>query len=255
MKLRPILELKRPTHAPETWLPEVRSWLPPNCLPFCDPEGRILALTCTVDGGRVPVLFACHLDTVHRDAGHQIMRSTGGAIHCGDGNCLGADDGAGIWLMLAMIEAAVPGTYLFHLDEECGCRGSRGIAQYHGDWLRQFGCAIGFDRPGTSDVITHFAGARGCRDRYAEDLSARLSAYLSDYALTPCSRGGLTDVRHYVGLIPECTNLSVGYHQQHGQDEWLDTRYLAQLRQAVIAVFGGYDGEGKMLLNIGSAAL
>jgi hypothetical protein len=242
MKLRSILELKRPTHTPETWLPEVRSWLPPNCTPLCDSEGRILALTYTVDGGWVPILFACHLDTVHRDAGHQNIRATGGTIYCGDGNCLGADDGAGIWLMLKMIEARVPGTYLFHLDEECGCRGSRGIVEHHGDWLSQFKRAISFDRPGTTDVITHFAGVRGCRDRFAEDLSVKLSSRLSGYALTRCNSGGLTDVRHYVGLIPECTNLSAGYHRQHSPDEWLDTRYLTQLKKAVIAVFGSYGG-------------
>lgn len=249
MKLRSILELKRPTHAPETWLPEIRSWLPSDCNPFLDAEGRLLALARTVGDGRVPILFACHLDTVHRDKGYQTMRSIGGAIHCGDGNCLGADDGAGIWLMLEMVAAGVPGAYLFHLDEECGCRGSRGIVQHHSDWLRQFQWAIGFDRPGTSDVITHFAGERGCRDGFAEGLSAKLSAHLSGYALAPCRRGGLTDVRHYVGLIPECTNLSVGYHRQHGPDEWLDTRFLVQVRRAVIEVFGAYGGGRQLILD------
>jgi di/tripeptidase len=35
----------------------------------------------------------------------------------------------------------------------------------------------------------------------------------------------------------QCTNISIGYHQQHRREEWLDVHYLQSLRWAVIEVF------------------
>ena len=240
MHLRSILARKRPTHQAEAWLPEVRTWLPSGSTVWADAAGEPMALVHTVgDGCRT--LFACHLDTVHRTDGHQRIRQRRGSpglLYTPDGECLGADDGAGVWLMRQLIAAAIPGTYVFHLHEEAGCRGSRWLAQQHAGWLRGFDRAIGFDRPGVSDVVTHFGGVRGCSTAFAATLSAALSAHLSGYALAPCTMGGLTDVRHYLGLIPACTNLSVGYHRQHGPQEWLDTRYLTQLSAALRRVLG-----------------
>lgn len=113
MKLRELLALKRPTFAPQAWLPEVMEWMPENAQEWVDDGEESMALVHEVPGGVVPTLFACHLDTVHRDAGYQRVRSRRGrtgALYTPDGECLGADDGAGIWLMLEMIAADVPGT-------------------------------------------------------------------------------------------------------------------------------------------------
>jgi hypothetical protein len=216
-------------------------WLPTAGDAWVNDEDETICLVHTVPGGNERVLFACHLDTVHATNGYQRVhrqRDRAHALHTPDGECLGADDGAGIWLMLEMIEAGVPGTYVFHLDEERGCRGSRWLATHRRGWLRGFRWAIGFDRPGTSDVVTHFGGTRGCSPGFALDLAWALSSRLSGYELAPCRTGGITDVRQYIGLIPECTNLSIGYHCQHRRAEWLDQRYLGNLRDAVIEVFG-----------------
>ncbi len=244
MDIREILTLKRPTHEPEAWLADAMEWMPSTAEEWVNDQEQTTALVHVVPGGNEQVLFACHLDTVHARPGYQRVyrqRHRANALHSPDGECLGADDGAGIWLMLAMIEAGVPGTYVFHLDEERGCLGSRWLAKNRQDWLRQFHCAIGFDRPGTSDVVTHFAGLRGCSPGFAMDLSWALSSHVSGYELTPCRTGGMTDVRHYIGLIPECTNLSIGYHRQHRREEWLDTRYLSTLKNAVNEIFGDGD--------------
>ena len=241
MHLRSILALNRPTHQPEAWLPEVLEWLPAASAAMVNTADETMALVHNVGNGRRRTLFACHLDTVHRTTGNQRVRQRRGQpgiLYSPDGECLGADDGAGLWLMLQLIAADVPGTYVFHLHEEAGCRGSRWLAKQHPAWLVGFDRAIGFDRPGTRDVVTHFGGLRGCSTTFAETLSTALSANLDGYTLTPCDAGGLTDVRHYIGLIPECTNLSVGYHRQHGPHEWLDTRYLIELRAALIRVLG-----------------
>jgi hypothetical protein len=240
MELKDILSTRRPTFDPASWLPEVMEWMPADAEEWVDDRGQTVALVHQIPGGSVPTLFACHLDTVHAQAGTQrvrSMRGRSGALHTPDGDCLGADDGAGIWLMLEMIAAEVPGTYVFHLGEERGCQGSRWLAIHRRAWLSGFRRAIGFDRPGISDVVTHFGGLRGCSPAFALDLGWELSSHLPEHELTPCRTGGLTDVRYYIDLIPECTNISIGYHQQHRPDEWLDAHYLRALCWAVIEVF------------------
>ncbi len=243
MDLRDILTVQRPTYDQESWLPEIMEWMPTEAREWVDDHEKTVALVHEIPGGSVPTLFACHLDTVHTQDGYQqvkSLRGRPGALHSPDGECLGADDGAGIWLMLEMIAADVPGTYVFHVGEERGCQGARWLAAHRREWLAGFQRAIGFDRPGTTDVVSHFAGQRGCGPAFVMELSWQLSSYLAGYELTPCRTGGLTDVRHYINLIPECTNISVGYHQQHRRDEWVDTTYLKALRRAVIEVFGSH---------------
>lgn len=253
MHIRPILELKRPTFQPETWLPEVMAWLPTPYMLYLDALGDTMAVAHTVGDEPEETLFVCHLDTVHRRPGHQTIHPVKGFSQgwvTSTGECLGADDGAGLWLMLELIEAGVTGTYLFHLGEESGCRGSRWMAEHHADWLQGFTRCIGLDRPGTTDVVTHFVGTRGCSQAFAEQISGNLSYHLNGYSLTPCNRGGLTDAMHYIGLIPECTNISVGYHQQHSPREWLDSGYLRALKWALIEVLGG----GALRLRAGQQA-
>src|SRR5471030_2885843 len=63
------------------------------------------------------VMISCHTDTVHRISGKQkVNLSRGGIVSLGDNvsNCLGADDTAGIYAALRMIEAGVKATFIFH---------------------------------------------------------------------------------------------------------------------------------------------
>lgn len=236
MELNDILSLKRPSLQQDHWLDEVRSWLPETHESHVDADGDIMAFTVTI-GEPNATLYCCHLDTVHLSTGRQTLGEDlwPGSLKTEDGECLGADDGAGIWLLLEMMDAGTPGTYLFHLGEESGCIGSRWMAVHQRAWLKQFDRAISFDRPGTTDVITHLCGQRSCSPGFALNVSLELSLYLPGYVLTPSDQGGSTDVRCYIGLIPECTNISIGYHRQHTRSEWLDVTYLMALRDAMIA--------------------
>ena len=59
-------------------------------------QEETVALVHEIPGGSVPTLFACHLDTVHTQEGHQqvkSLRGRPGAMYSPDGECLGADDG------------------------------------------------------------------------------------------------------------------------------------------------------------------
>jgi len=177
-------------------------------------------------GKNPSVMFSCHTDTVHRDDGMQALfiDKTREEVFSGNSNCLGADDGAGIWLMLQMIKAGKRGLYVFHRGEECGGLGSQYIRDSTPELLDGIKYCIAFDRKGYEDVITHQWSGRGCSETFATALSAALGG-----AYMPDSTGIFTDSDNYTDTIPECTNISVGYFDEHTALERLDYGFLGKL--------------------------
>jgi hypothetical protein len=150
------------------------------------------------------------------------------------GGSLGADDGAGVWLMVKMIERRVPGTYLFHRSEEVGGKGSAEMVRKHTDWLAKFECAVAFDRHDTFEVIHTQGGSRCASAKFTDALCDRLNKQGMQYE--PSQRGVFTDTKNYRGIIPECVNVAVGYQSQHGRNETLDYGHLNALLDAVCAI-------------------
>lgn len=178
-------------------------------------------------------LFSCHTDTVHRSGGFQEVKydpHTGYAFK-GDKECLGADDTTGVWLMLHMIKNDVPGTYVFHRGEECGGIGSRWIANNEKDFLKQFNRAIAFDRKGETSVITRQRGRQCCSDIFAEALCKSLG---EGWEKDP--GGSFTDTANYTADIPECTNLSIGYYDQHTGDETQNVDFAMELAERLCQI-------------------
>lgn len=181
-----------------------------------------------------PVLWSAHTDTVHRHSGRQTLDYQKGSVRVSKrsrkrgSNCLGADDTAGVFLLWAMAQRNVPGYYIWHYGEERGGIGSRALADHYADWLLQFKCAIALDRAHTTDVITQQAGGRCCSDAFARSLADALGL---DYK--PCTNGIYTDTAEYIDIIPECTNLSVGYEHAHHSSEVLDCSHVLTLLEAL----------------------
>lgn len=197
------------------------------------------------DGTDSDVLFSCHVDTV--DSGEYKQgdrKSLCYDAHFGTiflakeskGTCLGADDGAGVWLMLKMIEANKPGTYIFHRGEERGGISAKAMAQNYKDWLKKFEVAVAFDRPRCDEVITHQGGEECASSKFALALSAALNLNQPAFNYKPSSRGVYTDTKEYRRIIHECINLGVGYDRQHGIGEEQDYAHLEALLAAVLAV-------------------
>ena len=141
-----------------------------------DPFGNLWHEIST-PAGLPLILWSCHLDTVHKHGGVQLLNYEGDKINTRDpqSNCLGADDSAGIWLMLEMIKAGKPGIYVFHRGEEVGGLGSSYIAQNMPQWYERADCAIALDRAGYNDVITHQGYGRSCSDTFADSLAHGLN--------------------------------------------------------------------------------
>lgn len=187
--------------------------------------------------GDAPILYSCHTDSVHRKPGIQELAIRGMSFKLplkSDSNCLGADNAAGVWIMREMILAKKPGIYVFHRAEESGGQGSRFIAKNTPELLNGVKAAIAFDRRKTKSIITHQWGGRCCSNAFAESLAQELQlGHKGD------SGGTFTDTANYTDLVPECTNVSIGFDHEHSSFETLDMRYLTDLRDAII----GYDWE------------
>lgn len=205
--------------------------------------GEPLAVVITTDITS-RTLFSAHVDTVHSTSGRQcveydhemgLMLKTQDAGKK-DNECLGADDGAGVWVLLQMIKANVPGTYAFHYGEERGGIGSSTIAIEHRPWLARFDRAIAVDRKGTDNIITHQGWGRCCSDDFAKALAAQFNMAGQNHSFKPDSGGVFTDTANYTDDIPECTNLSCGYEAQHTHNESLDVEFLIRLKDAMLVV-------------------
>ena len=186
-------------------------------------------------------MFSCHTDTVHPKPNKEhtsilyadtILKQ----VFTNGLSQLGADDGAGVWFMMNMIEAGVAGLYIFHRDEEVGGLGSSHFAKYHEDYLTQLGIkrCVAFDRHYYKDVITH-QGTRCCSDNFAQALSNELNM-TDEFEFEPCDTGVFTDSANYTHIIQECTNLSVGYWAQHSVKEVLDYGFASQMLARLVQV-------------------
>lgn len=143
---------------------------------------------------------------------------------------LGADDKAGCYVMLRMAENRVPGLYVFHVGEECGAHGSNHIVTKTPELVQGRTMCVAFDRKGYSDVIWRQGGGDTASETFAQELSEQLNRMMpANSRFAPSSHGIFTDSQVYSGLISECTNLAVGYFNQHQTRENLDLVWLQQL--------------------------
>lgn len=180
--------------------------------------------------GDSSVLWSSHTDTVHAQSGRQEVRSTDDNFaYVPHSDCLGADCTTGVWLMMEMIRAKVPGLYIFHRAEENGGGGSSYIAAKTPHLLKGVDYAIAFDRKGTTSVITHQFGARCASDEFAASFASVI-----DLPMNTDDGGTFTDTANYVDLVGECTNISVGYFKQHTSQEYQDLEFAMALRDSLI---------------------
>ena len=178
-------------------------------------------------------LFVAHTDTISQGEGANPIIIDGDWWCSAPNSTLGADDGAGIALLLHLMRHKVPGYYILCRAEEVGGQGSTYLADAHRELLSEFDRAIAFDRRGVSSVITH-QGTRCCSDEFGEALANALSNDLLLYATDPT--GVFTDTANFVGIIPECTNISCGYKLEHSDKEALNIKHLKMLAQQIVKI-------------------
>lgn len=206
--------------------------------PYVDAIGNRYLMVLRDDGTKPTTMFTAHTDTVHTVAstGSIEVDPNKGMVYCGEGNsCLGADDASGIYIMLQMIKQGVPGLYAFFRGEERGGIGSTHAAE-HETWWHGMQRCVSFDRNSYShDVITNQAYGDCCSSAFADELSSLLKTY-TGLNYKPSNGGVYTDSAEFMEDIPECTNISVGYYNEHTRREEQDLNILDKLITACILI-------------------
>jgi hypothetical protein len=179
--------------------------------------------------------FTAHIDTVHHKAGSNTYTIDGDHWKA-QGDALGADDGAGIALLMYLIDHKVPALYVFFRGEEVGGTGSTWAAANMVELFSTVDRAIAFDRAGYHDIITKQSGGRCCSDEFALALSEALTNEEFTLAFTPCDTGVFTDTANLIDIVSECTNVSCGYFSQHGDREKQDVAFLQLLASQIVKV-------------------
>jgi len=186
--------------------------------------------------GDSPVtMFSCHTDTVHDSGGKQkvYIDSIKNEMFVTE-DCLGADDAAGMIILISLIQAGIPGLYVFHRLEERGGQGSNYIQKETPDLIENISRCIAFDRKGTTSIITYQGGERCCSDKFSAALGLALQTdsmfWMDD------DTGSFTDSANYTHIIPECTNVSCGYSNEHRPAETLNLSFLKDFCEHIVTV-------------------
>lgn len=188
-----------------------------------------------VSVGTSNTMFTCHLDTVEnkRIGTNKAIYLDSKKNHIFANNqVLGADDGAGVALLCHMIENEVAGHYFFFAGEELGGTGSNYLARNFSKLFPSLKLdkAIAFDRKGTNDVVISQFWGQCCSESFALALCKELGTEYEP------AHGSFTDTANFVDFIPECTNISIGYYNEHSKDEYLDLGYLQRLAKKVLGI-------------------
>lgn len=169
--------------------------------------------------GTVPCV-AAHLDTVQQASAAKIVRKDGrlfGVNELDQRTGIGADDKAGVFVCLELLEKFDDIAVILFAGEEIGCVGAQNAPKA---WFDDVGYVIEFDCPGrglvsyTSNGMRLFANG----GEFIETAAPVLQAH----GLTHWQRHPFSDVmalRRRFGI--SCLNLSCGYYNWHQRDEYV----------------------------------
>jgi len=208
-----------------------------------------------IGDGKQTVMFTCHLDTADREQkdtrlfqangrvdeeGYSFRLTKTGSgdehIYTDGSSILGADDKAGTAVMLYMMSYNVPGIYYFFIGEERGGIGSNALSSIYDkvDYLTDVKMCVSFDRRRTTSVITHQLGRQCCSNEFGQSLCDEYNKNGLNLSLD--TTGVYTDSASLMEDISECTNISVGYYNEHRGTEMQNITYLKKLAEASVKV-------------------
>lgn len=170
---------------------------------------------CIIAQGDIPVALAAHMDTVFKGVPKEILydREKNKMITTDSSVGLGADDRAGVFAIIKIVQNGLRPCIVFTVDEEMGCIGACALADQPCpfDDLRYI---IQLDREGAVDSVFY-----DCDNPNFED-------YVNKFGFVT-NLGSCSDIS---ALCPSWgmagVNLSVGYFNNHTAYETLNVGYL-----------------------------
>lgn len=212
-----------------------------------DDYGNLLGDLKCGDGKGATVLLSAHMDSVRAVlADKQLVESRG--VVMADKGALGADDRAGIAIVLAVLRNIKKIDFngnikvSFSRQEEVGCVGAGRI---NPTWYEGTDLAIIVDRKGNRDIVVG-CGMPFCSDEvgfFMEDVSKMADMNWQ------CVEGGVSDAMTFSENGINSINLSAGYYNEHTDKEYVvlsemkDTVTLIVQAFAVINQFCGTFGD------------
>lgn len=208
-----------------------------------DNYGNFYKMILKKDGTKPITMFTSHLDTA--DSKQSVVnhlaytttsvktKKTTAYIETDGTTILGADCKAGTALQFVMMEKEVPGLYYFFLGEEVGLKGSRWLADnwsFYPDFHHIKHC-VSFDRMRNHSIISKQQGNTCCSKEFVDKLIEEFKK--QNILMEDDPTGSCTDSLAFTSLIPECTNISVGYVNQHRNVETQDITFLSELAEAL----------------------
>lgn len=158
--------------------------------------------------GNIPVALVAHMDTVFKQPPNEIFYDRQkNVIWSPEG--LGADDRAGIYAIIKILQAGYRPHIILTTDEECGAFGASAIVAEHEEFPADLKYLIELDRRGTNDCV------------FYDCENTEFANYVESFGF--CTRyGSFTDISilcPYWGIAG--VNLSIGYEDEHSEAERL----------------------------------
>jgi tripeptide aminopeptidase len=164
--------------------------------------------------------LAAHIDTVHPMTPVQIIQQDGmlvGFDQRGRRTGIGADDKAGVYICLELLERMDNVAVALFAAEEVGCQGA-----YAADaaFFEKVGCVVEFDCPAFGLLSYTSGGVRLFQND--GDFIQRAWPVLNRHGLTRWQHHPFSDVMALRERFDfSCLNLSCGYHNWHRPDEYV----------------------------------
>ncbi len=224
--LRQILELNRPHGSiGESKLLDIIKYNIPNIQ--SDNYGNLYLLN-----NQSNLAFCAHVDTVSRDSNTEIQEividdgivSLPNTLNKYTSLVLGADNGAGVYLLLMLYKSGLNANFFFFRNEEHGRIGSREFLSNQLTEISHLTQMIAFDRKDQYEIIIEQRSEICASREYALALASELNMNHE-----PSPHGSFTDSYTFKDYINECLNIAVGYSHAHSSSESLDVNYLETL--------------------------
>lgn len=185
--------------------------------------------------GEAKTLFVSHLDnytTSVKKVNHVFENNF---IKTDKTSVLGADDKAGVCVLLQMIFEKIPGHYIFFRAEEEGCIGSLEYKKFYYKQINYSHC-VAFDRFGYNDIVICQNEINTASTNFATSLAINLKKTSKNFLNLKAANGGMTDSGVFKYVISECVNISCGYFYNHTLNEQQDIKFLQILSDAVCKI-------------------
>ena len=168
------------------------------------------------------VLLNAHLDTVEQIEESRIIVKDGNIWTSSEG-ILGADDRAGVNVIMAILKTLQPNDFngtlkiIFTVEEEIGLVGAKEVNE---SFLWNVDMAFVIDRRGTNDIVTHNYSQEFCSAEFGRSLER--IAHSNMQGKWRVVKGGSSDTTIWASQGIQSVNLSTGYLHEHTDFEQLD---------------------------------